>query len=222
MEKSKKSLTATPGRPSERGPGGLQHVEPLDDQHVRPPDDDAGAGHDVVGEVGVDRRADLLDAGLHVDDEPQQRPPVVRLREALALQQAAPLQLGVRQQEPVGGDQLDARRAGPAGQELAQDPGGRRLADGHGAGDPDDERRPVAGLAEERRRGGVQARDARDVEPDEPRQRQVDLLDLVEVDGVEQAGQPVQVGLRQGERGVGPQPAPRGAVELGVRARDLA
>ena len=58
-------------------------------------DDDLLVGHDVVDQVGVRRRLDLVLAGLDVDDEPQQRLAVVGLREALAVQQPAALELGV-------------------------------------------------------------------------------------------------------------------------------
>ena len=87
-EKSKKSLTARPVRPSSRDPRRLEDVEALDDHDVGALDHDLLVGHHVVDEVGVDRRLDLVLAGLDVDDEPQQRPAVVGLREALAVQDA--------------------------------------------------------------------------------------------------------------------------------------
>ena len=69
-------------------PRRLEDVEALDDDDVGALDDDLLVGHHVVDEVGVDRRLDLVLAGLDVDDEPQQRAAVVGLREALALQDA--------------------------------------------------------------------------------------------------------------------------------------
>ena len=105
------------------------------------------ARHDVVGQVGVDRGADLVRAGLDLGDEPQQRPPVVGLGETLALHQAAALELRVRVEEPVGGDQLDPGGARPAGQQLPQDPGGGGLADRHRPGHADDERGALGLLA---------------------------------------------------------------------------
>jgi hypothetical protein len=92
--------------------------------------------------------------------------------------------------------------SGQRGEQLAQDARRRRLADGDRPGDADDERRAVRRLAEERRGGGVQLVDARDVEVEQPRQRQVDLLDLVQVDPVAEAAQPVDVGPRSGVIGV--------------------
>ena len=77
-----------PGAPVGPGPGRLQDVEPLDDQHVRPLHDRPLAGHDVVREVGVDRCLHVGRAGLDLGHEAQQRALVVRLREALAVEDA--------------------------------------------------------------------------------------------------------------------------------------
>ena len=75
-------------------------------------------GHHVVDEVGVGRGLDLVLAGLDVDDEAQQRAPVVGLREALALQDAAALELGVGVEEAVGGHQRDVGVLGPVREHL--------------------------------------------------------------------------------------------------------
>ena len=64
---------------------------------------------------------------------------VVALRKALPLHQPLGLQHGVREEEAVGGDEVDLRRRRPALQKLAQDAGGRGLADRHRAADADDE-----------------------------------------------------------------------------------
>ena len=37
----------------------LQHVDAFEDQDVRPVDGDELAGHDVIGQVRIDRRADI-------------------------------------------------------------------------------------------------------------------------------------------------------------------
>ena len=124
-------------------PRGLEHVEALDDHDVRPLDDDLLVRDHVVGEVGVDRRLDLVLAGLDVDDEAQQGAAVVGLREALALQQPAALELGVRVEEAVGGHQRDVGVLGPVREHLLEHAGGRRLADRHRAGQPDHERRAL-------------------------------------------------------------------------------
>ncbi len=60
----RRSRRSPTGRPRaavpSAAPAGLQHVEPLDDEDVRPVDGLPLAGHDVVGLVVVDRRDDLL------------------------------------------------------------------------------------------------------------------------------------------------------------------
>ena len=92
----------------------------------------------------VDRCGDLGHPGLHGREEAQQGPLVVGLGEALAVQDPAPLQLGVRQQEAVGRDEVDPRVVRPAGEQLAQHARRGALADRDAAGDPDDERHPAA------------------------------------------------------------------------------
>jgi O-acetylserine/cysteine efflux transporter len=59
------------------GRGGLQDVDALEDKDVGPPHQLLLAGHDVVGEVRVDRRGHLGRACPHLLDEAQQRAPVV-------------------------------------------------------------------------------------------------------------------------------------------------
>ena len=86
-------------------------------------------GHHVVGEVVVDRCRHLVAAGLDVDDEAEEGAPVVGLREPLALEEAASLQLGVRVEEPVGGDQGDVRVLGPVREQVLEDAGSGGLAD---------------------------------------------------------------------------------------------
>ena len=150
---------------------------------------------DVVDEVGVRRRLDLVLAGLDVDDEPQQRLAVVGLREPLAVQDAAALELGVGEQEAVGGDQRDRRVLGPVREHLLQHAGGRRLADRHRAGQADHERR-ARRLAAGRRNSSwraVQPAGGLDVQAEQPGQRQVDLLHLVEVELVAQAPDPLDL-----------------------------
>ena len=127
----------------------LQHVETLDDQDVGPAHDDLGARHDVVDQVRVDGARTSAAPLFTCDTKRGQRAAVVRLGEALALHQAAALELGVRPEEPVGGDQLDAGRVVPAAQQLVQQARGRRLADGDRPGDADHERGGLRLLAQE-------------------------------------------------------------------------
>ena len=96
-----------------------QDVQPLNNEDVRAADHHFLAGNDVIGDMRVPGRPDFLRPALDLADEPQQRPAVVGLREALAFEQLPALELGQRVQEPVGGDQLNVGRAGPAPEHLA-------------------------------------------------------------------------------------------------------
>src|SRR5699024_10293613 len=98
--------------------------------------------------------------------------------------------------------------------QLAQDAGGGRLADGHRAGDSDDEGGLRRTFTQERRGDPVQSGRRRDVEGQQPGQREVDLLDLLQVDGVAQAPQAGKVALVEVERVVLAQAGPRVAIEL--------
>ena len=206
-----------PGAPVLAHARRLQDVEALDDDDVGTLDDDLLVGHDVVDEVGVDGGLDLVATGLDVDDEAQQRAAVVGLREALALQQPAPVELGVGVEEAVGGHQRHPRVLGPVGQHLLQHARGGRLADRHRPGEPDDERRARRGGAvQEVLLAAVQAPGALDVEAEQPAQRQVDLLDLLQVQRVAEPAQGAHlVGAQRVGRLVG-QLGPGRAVELDV------
>ena len=97
-----------------RGPAGrdlarLEHVQAFDDHDVGPVDDLVVAGHDVVRLMRVDRRSHVGLADAHGGHELDQPPHVVALRKPLAREQAALLEHGVREQEPVGGDEIDTR-----------------------------------------------------------------------------------------------------------------
>ena len=95
---------------------------------------------DVVDDVAVDGRVGDGRAALQLAEELQQAAGVVALREALAVHHAAFVEHLVGIQEAVGGDEVDLRMVGPAGQQRLQDAGERALADGDAAGDPDDVR----------------------------------------------------------------------------------
>ena len=99
----------------------------------------------------------------------------------------------------------------PPGQQLAQHPGRGALADGDAAGHADDERRRRRRrrLAEEgRRRRGAARAAARDLQVEQPGQRQVDLLDLGQVDRLAEPAQPRQVVVVERQRGGRAQRAP--------------
>jgi hypothetical protein len=173
----------------------------------------SAAGDDVVGLVVVQRGADLAPAGLDLGQEAQQRPPVVALREALAAEQPARLQLGVGQQEPVGGHQVDPRVAGAGRQQGLQQPGGGALADGDAAGHRDDVGHLGRRVAQELAAGRPQPPAGLHVEPQQPGQRQVDRRDLVEVDPVAEAGQRLQLRRVERQRAACRERTPRVAVE---------
>ena len=213
MEKSNRSLTAT----SFGAGGGLQHVQPLDDDDVRPSHDDPGVGHDVVAHVRIERCAHLGGARLHLGEELQQRAAVVRLGEALALHQPAPFELGVRVEESVGGHQFDARRARPPAHQLAQQSRDRRFSHGHGSGYTHDERRCDVFFVEERARRGTQPLRRRRVEAEQPAQRQVHLAHLGEVEAVADAAELYDLGLAQRLVEPGGQSRPFGPSDLAVR-----
>src|SRR5829696_6360735 len=104
-----------------RQPRGLKDVKALDDEDVGSVDDRLLSRNDVVDEVRVERRLHIALAGLDVGQEVQELAGVVALRKALALHEAEPLELGVREKEAVGRDEVDLRRVGPAGEERLQD-----------------------------------------------------------------------------------------------------
>jgi len=179
-----------------------------------PPHHDLRVRHDVVAEVGVERCAHLGGAALDLGHEPEQRPAVVRLREALALHQAAALELGVREQEAVRRHELDPGGVVPAGEQLAQQARDARLADGHGAGDADHERRGLRALAEEVARDAMELLGAADVQVEQAAEREVDLLDLPEVQRVAEAAQLHDLGLLERKPGVLRQLGPVGTAQL--------
>ena len=177
----------------------LQHVDAFDDEHLRPFHDDLGIRHDVVDQVRVHRSAHLGGAALHLGNEAGQRPAVVALGEPLALQQPAPLELLVRPEETVGGDQFDVRGVWPSGQQLAQQPRDRRLADRDRSGDADHERGRLRVLMQEGRRRLARRPRTGDVQVEQPAERQVDLRHLGQVERITQAEQALDVGVVERE-----------------------
>ena len=100
------------------------------------------------------------------------------------MQDAASLELGVGQQEAVGGDQGDARVLGPVREHLLQHARGRGLARPRPSR-PGRSRTGVRGgwlPVQELLGGAVQLPGRLDVQAQQPGQRQVDLLHLVEVE----------------------------------------
>ena len=178
--------------------------------------DRALVGQDVVVEVRVDGRLDARHARLHVGEEVQQPRGVEALGEALAVHELALLELGVGKQEAVGRDQVDARMIGPAREQRLEDARGGALADGDRAADADDERHLAVGAAEELRRHRMQLLRGGDVEVQEPRHRQVDLLDLLDRELLDETRELLELALLERHRRVGAQPRPLLAGEHAV------
>jgi len=149
--------------------------------------------------VRVDGRAHLADAALERRHEPQQRAPVVGLREALAGEDPPLDQRRVRQQEAVGGDERDApvrpqRRQQPHNQARR-----RALADRDAPAQRDEER-DAARVAQERALGGRQRSRRLDPQLEQPRQRAVDVGDLVDRDRLAEAAEPGELVVGQWHR----------------------
>ena len=181
-----------------------------------PVDLDPLVRHHVVDEMRVDRRAHRPAPGLHVGEEAQQRRQVVALRKALLLHQAFALEHGVRQQEAVGGDEIDLRHVRPARQQRLQHARGGRLADRDRAGDADDVGHLGLGGAEEVLLHDEQPLRRRHVEREQARDRQVDLLDLLHVEAVVQRAHARHLVRRQRHRRVFAQRRPLAARERQV------
>ena len=184
------------------------------------------AGHHIVDEVRIDRGRHLWLAGLHIGEEAQDRRAVIALREALALHQAAPLELGIGQEEAVGGDELDLGRVGPAREQRLEHARRGRLADGDRAGDADDVGDLDLGLGhQEALRRLEQPLRGRDIEREQARERQVDRDDLVERDRIVDRLQLGQVVDRERQRRIGAQMRPlvaRESCDRASRDRDRA
>lgn len=182
-----------------------------------------GPGDHIVFQMRIHRRARVVRARLDRRNEPHQRPTVVAFRKPLAMHQVSPVQLGIGVQESVGGHQVHPGMMVPARQERLQHTGGRRLADRHAAGDPDDERhRPVRVLlrfTQELGGGGEQPLARRDLQVNQPGQRQVNLFDFEQVDLFTQTAQADQFLLGEGQRRRHTKRTPLLSVELHIRAR---
>ena len=145
---------------------------------------------------------------LTAERKPKHRRPVVALGKALAVHDALPDQLRIRAQEAIGGDELHLGRIRPAGQQRLQHARRRRLAGRDRPGDPDDVRDFPVGRAEEALRRLEQPLRRRDIEREQPRQRQIDGDNLVERDGIVGRLQLSEIVDRERQLGVGAQLRP--------------
>ena len=192
----------------------LKDVQPFDDQYVRLVDDDLSARDDVVAQVRVERCADFGNAAFHRRDEPQKCFAIVRFRKAFAFHEPSALQFRIGQQEPVRRHQFDPRRAGPTGQEFAQQPGDGRLADRDRARHSDDEGRALGTLAEEFARRAMQPLSARHIQVQEAADRQIDLGDLAHVERIAQTAELDDLRLLERLRGGAREFGPVGPAEF--------
>jgi hypothetical protein len=195
---------------------GLQHVQPLDDQDVRMVDLDPLIGHHVVDEVRVDRCARRALPGLDVGEEMQEPGEIVALRKALLLHQAFALQDRVGIEKTVGGDEVDLGHIRPARQQRLQHARGGRLADRNRPADADDVGHLGVLGAEEFLLHDEEPLRGRHIHGQKARQRQVDLLDLREIEAVVERAQLCDLARLQRHRGVGAQGRPVGAREYAI------
>ncbi len=168
----------------------------------------------------VDGGAHDLLPGLQLSEEAQQCTHIEAVGKALTAHQATRFEGGVREQESVGGDEIDARMVGPARQQCLQDPRDRALADRDTAREADHERDARMQLAEERPGDGVQFALRRVAEVQQARQRQVHLFDFGQRDRLVGASQRFEIGFGQREGRRGPQTTPLVAGEVDVRGDD--
>ena len=191
-----------------RQPAGLQHIDAFDDQDVRPVDLDPFVRNDVVGQMRIDRRAHRPPSGLDVAEERQQRRQVVALRKALLLHQALPLQHRIGKQKAVGRHEIDLGPRRPARQQRLQHARGGRFADRHRAGDADDVGHLAIADAEELPLRLIEPVRGVDIDRQQPRQRQKDVLDLFHVEAVMHRTQPLELARLQRHRRVVAQARP--------------
>ncbi len=169
------------------------------------------ARHDVVDQMRIDRRADGRFPALMSARKLNRAVEVVTLRKALALHQPVPFEHRVRKQEAVGGDEIDLRDIGPAGEQGLQHARGGRLADRHRAADADDVGHLGVLGAEEALLRDEQPLGCRHVHRQQPRQRQVDVLHLGDVEPVVERAQLGDLARLERHRRVGAQRRPLGA-----------
>ena len=201
--------------------GGLQHVEPLHDEDVGLGDGDELVWQDVVDEVRVHRDRDLGDPALHLCDEAQQSLTVIRLREAFAVRDASALELIVRQQKSVGGDEFDAWSLWPAGKQVAKDARHGRFSDRNRPGDSDYKRGFRGGLAEKFAGARVQLSLAGGVLIEEATQWPVHLIDFGQVERFTESSKRVKFSVGEGQWRIVCEPSPRCPVNLSERGQDV-
>ena len=132
------------------------------------------------------------------------------------------LELGIRQQEPIGRHQVHVRVLRPAREQGLQHAGHGALAYGDAACETDDERHLAVIAAEEARAHPVQLLCRPHMQVEQARKGQIDLLHLTRGDAVGDAGQLVELVLGEHHGRAVPEPCPLGTGEgLVGRVADL-
>ncbi|MGY3287411.1 hypothetical protein ACVWWR_003146 [Bradyrhizobium sp. LM3.2] len=186
----------------------MQHVDALDDQDVGLVDLGPLVRHDVVSQMRIDRRAHMAAAGLDVGEKAEQQRQVVALRKTLLLHDALPLQHGVGIQKSVGGDQLDLGTRRPARQQRLKHAGRGGFSNRHRTGDADDVGHLAVADVEELALRVIEPLHGIDIDRQQARQWQVDVLDFLEIEPVVQRAQAIELARLQGHRRVVAQPRP--------------
>ena len=164
----------------------------------------------------IDRRAHRPPSGLDVAQERQQRRQVVAFRKALLLHQALPFQHGVGKQKTVGRHQIDLGPRRPARQQRLQHARGGRFADRHRTGDADDVGHLAVADAEKLALRLIEPLRGIDIDRQQPRQRQIDVLDFLQVEAVMHRAQPLELARLQRHRRIVAQMRPLLAREYPV------
>ena len=159
-------------------------------------------------------------AGLDVGEKAQQRRHIVAFREALLVHQTFAVEHRVGVKKTVGGDEIDLGHIRPAGEQGLQHARGGRLADRDRAAHPDDVGHLDVLGAEEAPLGAEQILRRRNVERKQARQRQINLLDLRNVEPVMHRMQPRDFGRFERHRRVLAQRRPFGARKYAI-GRDV-
>ena len=167
----------------------------------------------------IDGRLDALDTRLDIGEETQQPRGIEAFRKALPVHQPETHEFGIGIKKAVRRQEIDAGMIGPAREQRAQHARCRALADSHRSRDADDERHFHIAVAEKLRRYGVQLLRRRDIEIEQARQRQIDLLDLLDRQLFDDAGKLLEIARLQRHRRVGPEPCPLVARERAVRRK---
>ncbi len=132
----------------------------------------------------IDRRPHRASSGFDVAQERQQPRPIVALRKSLLLHQPFALQHRFRIEKAIGCHQIDFGPRRPSCEQRLQDARGGRLTHRSRAGDTDDVRHFAVADAEKLALRVIKPLRGIDIDRQQARERQIDFLDLLEVEAV--------------------------------------